>query len=394
MRCGAATGSLIAGLTDPVFVARDLKDAFGDRLYAMITRHRRAEDVATEKRVRERAARFHAPTVAAVEVLYHSIATRSPGRAHLPAPRRHPLHRGTHHATMRNTRSARRTRSAFYEDDPASIARREEVAGRCTFSLGEIRYRYPLEKLPDGTSAREHLRRLTFEGAQERYPRERFPSGFRSRETSAQLEKELEVIRELEYDGYFLTMYEIVQFCRAHHILCQGRGSAANSAVCYCLGITAVDPVRMDLLFERFISKERAEPPDIDLDIEHDRREEVIQWVYEKYGRTHAAMVANVVRYRARSAVRDVGKVLDIPDTTLDRVARLLSHYDDISPEALEHAGFDIETPAHQHLVRLTASSRMISRAISRFIRVDSCSGTSRCATWCRSRTPPWRTAR
>ena len=125
-----------------------------------------------------------------------------------------------------------------------------------------------------------------------------------------QVERELAVIDALDYGGYFLTMHEIVTYCRAHDILCQGRGSAANSAVCYCLGVTAIDPVRMGLLFERFLSLERAEPPDIDLDIEHERREEVIQHVYAKYGRTHAAMVANVIRYRAKSALRDVGKAL------------------------------------------------------------------------------------
>ncbi len=181
----------------------------------------------------------------------------------------------------------------------------------------------------------------------------------------AQLEKELGVIGDLEYDGYFLTMWEIVQFCRREHILCQGRGSAANSAVCYCLGITAVDPVQMDLLFERFMSKERAEPPDIDLDIEHNRREEVIQYVYAKYGRTHAAMAANVVRYRARSAVREVGKVLEVPDTTLDRVAKLLSHYDDITRDSLDRAGFDPDSHVHQHLARLAAEIQDFPRHLS-----------------------------
>jgi error-prone DNA polymerase len=369
--------SLIAGLTDPVFVARDLKDAFGERLFAMLTRHRRAEDISAERRVRERAARFSIPTVAAVEVLYHNRARRD--LQDVLTCLRHGVTLSTAgNITKANAEHGLRSPYAFsllYEDDPASVARTEIVAAHCTFSLDEIRYRYPLEKLPDGASAFEYLRRLTLDGAKERYPRERFPAGV-PRETTAQLHKELDVIRDLEYEGYFLTMHEIVQYCRAHHILCQGRGSAANSAVCYCLGITAVDPVRMDLLFERFLSKERAEPPDIDLDIEHNRREEVIQWVYEKYGRTHAAMVANVVRYRARSAVRDVGKVLDIPDTTLDRVARLLSHYDEITPDGLKQA------------------SCRISRAISPFTRAVSCSATKRCATWCPSRTPRWKTAR
>jgi error-prone DNA polymerase len=149
-------------------------------------------------------------------------------------------------------------------------------------------------------------------------------------------------------------MWEIVEFCRSKAILCQGRGSAANSAVCYCLGITAIDPVRMGLLFERFISKERAEPPDIDLDIEHDRREEVIQHVYEKYGRDRAAMVANIVRYRSRSALRDVGKALGVSETALDRVAKFLSSYENVPPEALAQMGLDPSGRLHGHLLRLT----------------------------------------
>ncbi|HEX5131635.1 MAG TPA: error-prone DNA polymerase [Candidatus Krumholzibacteria bacterium] len=359
-------GSLIAGATDPVFVARDLKHAFGDRLYALVTRHRRAEDVGGEKRLRERAARFRIPTVAGVEVLYHTRARRDLQDVLTCIRHGVPLS-GAGRITRPNAEHALKSPYAFgvlFEDDPASVTRTEEVAARCTFSLSEIRYRYPLEALPDGSSAFDHLRHLTLEGARGRYPREQFPAGI-PLETTAQVEKELQIIRELEYEGYFLTMHEIVRFCRASNILCQGRGSAANSAVCYCLGITAIDPVQMGLLFERFISRERAEPPDIDLDIEHNRREEVIQWVYGKYGRTHAAMVANVVRYRARSAVREVGKVLGVPDTTIDRVARLLSHHDDVTAASLASAGFDIDTPTHRHLVRLTAEIQDFPRHLS-----------------------------
>jgi error-prone DNA polymerase len=169
-----------------------------------------------------------------------------------------------------------------------------------------------------------------------------------------QLDKELTLIEELDYCGYFLTMHQIVRFCRDRGILCQGRGSAANSAVCYCLGVTAVDPVRMELLFERFISRERNEPPDIDLDIEHRRREEVIQYVYDTYGRERAAMVANFIRYRLRSAVRDVGKALGLPATTLDRVAKLLPHYGRELPPALEQTGLDLSNPMHRRLAELS----------------------------------------
>jgi error-prone DNA polymerase len=184
-------------------------------------------------------------------------------------------------------------------------------------------------------------------------------------DVAAQLARELALIDELDYCGYFLTMWEIVRFCREKGILCQGRGSAANSAVCYCLGITAVDPVRMGLLFERFISRERAEPPDIDLDIMHERREEVIGHVYEKYGRSHAAMVANVIRYRPRSAVRDVGKALGLPETSLDRLARLVPYYGEISADHLKLAGLDPGAPAHRHLIALSNEIQDFPRHLS-----------------------------
>ena len=197
------------------------------------------------------------------------------------------------------------------------------------------------------TSA-QWLRRQVFDGARGRYGVSAFPET-----VAVQLEKELEIIEALDYPGYFLTMWEIVEFCRANDILCQGRGSAANSVVCYCLGITAIDPVRMDLLFERFISMERAEPPDIDLDIQHGRREEVIQHVYQKYGRDRAAMVANVVRYRSRSALRDVGKALGISETALDRVAKFLIVLRKRPAGSAGALGIDPATGLHEHLLEL-----------------------------------------
>jgi error-prone DNA polymerase len=188
-----------------------------------------------------------------------------------------------------------------------------------------------------------------FDGAAWRYGSD-IPANVRT-----QLEAELAVIEDLDYPGYFLTMYEIVSYCRRRDIMCQGRGSAANSAVCFCLGITAVDPVRMGLLFERFLSRERAEPPDIDLDIEHERREEVIQHVYSVYGRDHSAMVCNIIRYRPRSAVRDVGKALGIPETALDRAAKYLSMYGTVEADALARSGLDsdVRSSALEHLQRL-----------------------------------------
>ena len=342
--------SLVVGEDEPDKVAGHLRDVFSGRLYGMITRHRRAEEVAQESRLRKRAERYGFPLVAANEVLYHTPARR-PIQDVLTAIRYGIPVASCGRKLNPNAEHDLKPPYAFarlFADDPITVLRTCEIAGRCTFSLSEIRYRYPSENRPDGTTSAQWLRRLAFDGARWRYG-EQIPP-----EAVEQLDKELEIIEALDYPGYFLTMWEIVEFCRQHDILCQGRGSAANSAVCYCLGVTAVDPVRMGLLFERFISKERAEPPDIDLDIQHDRREEVIQHVYEKYGRNHAAMVANIVRYRSRSALRDVGKALGLSETSLDRVAKFLSSYDDIRPDALRQMGMDPSAGLHRQLLQLT----------------------------------------
>ncbi len=190
------------------------------------------------------------------------------------------------------------------------------VANRCRFSLDELRYQYPQEAVLPGLSASETLRRFTFEGASHRYPKG-VPATVQQ-----QLAHELELIADLKYEMYFLTVHDIVAFARSQNILCQGRGSAANSAVCYCLGVTEVDPARSSVLFERFISRERDEPPDIDVDFEHQRREEVIQYIYAKYGRERAALTAVAISYRPRSALRDVGRALGIPEALITALAK------------------------------------------------------------------------
>ncbi|RMG19420.1 MAG: DNA polymerase III subunit alpha [Deltaproteobacteria bacterium] len=356
--CEASEGLLALWFEGP---AEDLKEAFGDALYALVLRHREEDEVPRERAHRAAAKALGVPIVAGREVLYHQRARR-PLQDVLACIRAgvrvdaagYVIRPNAEHDLLPPQGFAR-----LYEDDPAAVERTLEVVERCTFSLDQLRYRYPSERLPSGMTSSEWLRRLTFEGARWRYGG-RVPEGVR-----LQLERELRLIDELDYPGYFLTMWEIVEYCRARGILCQGRGSAANSAVCYCLGITAVDPVRMDLLFERFLSKERHEPPDIDLDIEHERREEVIQWVYEKYGRQHAAMVAVVVRYRRRSAIREVGKVLGIPETALDRLAKLVHRYDGAWTPIFEHAGLDPAAPIHAHLVRLVEEIRDFPRHLS-----------------------------
>jgi error-prone DNA polymerase len=346
---GGDRSALVAAI-EPLHVAASLKDAFGDRLYALAARHHRAEEVEDELRLRRRASRLGIPIVAAVEALYH-CPSRRPLQDVLTCIRHGTRIGNVGRLTRPNAEHALKPPRAFldlFDDDFAAVSRTLEVAERCTFSLAELRYRYPSHALPGGRTSSQWLRDLTSAGAHVRYGAE-IPA-----DASRQIEKELALIDELDYCGYFLTMHEIVEYCRSHGILCQGRGSAANSVVCYCLGITAIDPVRMDLLFERFLSRERAEPPDIDLDIEHERREEVIQHVYDRYGRERAAMVATVIRYRPRSAVRDVGKALGLPETALDRLARLLPHHGEVPGDVLAKAGFDPRLPVHAHLLQLS----------------------------------------
>jgi len=211
----------------------------------------------------------------------------------------------------------------LFADHPDALARTVEIAGRCGFSLDELAYEYPDELTQAGRTPAEELRHLAYEGAHRRY-------GETVPETVVHnIEHELALIGELSYEAYFLTVYDIVRFARSRGILCQGRGSAANSAVCFCLGITAVDPARMDLLFERFISAARDEPPDIDVDFEHERREEVIQYIYSKYGRDRAGLAATVICYRTRGAVRDVGKALGLSEDAIAAISSNISGWNE-----------------------------------------------------------------
>ena len=354
--------SLLVRGAAPRTVAGPLREAFGDRLYALAARHRRAEEVRREACLRRHAGRAGLPLVAATEVLYHTPARRD--LQDVLTCIRHGVTLATAGRLIgpnaeHDLKSPQRMAQLF-ADEPVLVERTREVASRCTFSLSEIRYRYPAERLPDGKTSSAWLRELTLRGARERFGNAGVPPAIRE-----QIDRELALIDELDYGGYFLTMWEIVRYCRQEGILCQGRGSAANSVVCYCLGITAVDPTRVELLFERFLSRERHEPPDIDLDIMHARREEVIQHVYRQYGRDRAAMVANVVRYRGRSAVREVGKALGLSETAIDRLARLLSHYGPLDAAGLVHAGLDPDSPIHGHLFRLCEQIQDCPRHLS-----------------------------
>ena len=266
------------------------------------------------------------------------------------------------HALAPNAEQRLRSRLALAQRYPeALLAETLKVAGRCHFSLDELAYQYPSEVVPPGETPASYLRQLAYEGMGRRWPAGAPAS------VQQQVEHELALISELQYEHYFLTVYDIVAFARSQHILCQGRGSAANSAVCYCLGVTEVDPARTAVLFERFISKERNEPPDIDVDFEHERREEVIQYLYTKYGRERAALTATVISYRPRSALRDVGKALGFDEAALDTLGsghRWWSE-DGFAPERITEAGLDPDSLKVRQLVALTGQLMGFPRHLS-----------------------------
>ncbi len=238
------------------------------------------------------------------------------------------------------------------------------IAARCKFSLDELSYQYPEEIVPAGETPASHLRALTEAGAQRR-----FPNGVPDKVRHL-IEKELKLISELRYEAFFLTIEDIVREARSRNILCQGRGSAANSVVCYCLGITEVNPEQCTLLFERFVSRERNEPPDIDVDFEHQRREDVIQYIYEKYGRQRTALAATVICYRTRSALRDVGKALGIDLQRVDRVAKSHHGWHDGTARAdrMKDAGFDSNSPIVRQWINLASELRGFPRHLSQHV--------------------------
>src|SRR2546427_557434 len=269
------------------------------------------------------------------------------------------------HALHPNAERHLRLRMRLAQIYPAGLlAETVRVAERCKFSLDELRYEYPEELVPAGETPSSWLRKLTEKGLAWRFPNG-VPDGIRRL-----IEHELGLIAELEYEPFFLTVYDAVEFARSKKILCQGRGSAANSAVCYALGITEIDPARMNGLFERFVSKERHEPPDIDVDFEHDRREEVIQYVYGKYGRDRAAIAATLITYRPKSALRDVGKALGLDLDQVDRLAKNLAWWDDRSslPQRILEAGLDPASPIIQRTIKLALALLGFPRHLSQHV--------------------------
>jgi error-prone DNA polymerase len=245
--------------------------------------------------------------------------------------------------------------SRLFARFPDAISRTVDIANACHFSLNQLKYEYPDEPVPEGKTAQQHLEDITWAGAQDRYPRDKYPEGIPP-DVEKRLRDELKLIAKLDYARYFLTVHDVVFFARHQEkeILCQGRGSAANSAVCYCLGITSVNPEKTKLLFARFISENRGEPPDIDVDFEHERREEVIQYIYRRYGRDRAAICSTVVHYRSRRAIREVGKVLGLTEDVTSSLAKTVWGYGDGLPDAhIRQAGLDPFNPAIRQAVHL-----------------------------------------
>ena len=297
-----------------------LRSIFGDRAYFALTRRFLPNEAARLRDIANAAAQAGVATVVTNDILYHCPSRRMLQDV-VTCIRLHTTidnagFQKEHHAD-RFLKSPAEMQRLFPKYE-AAVRRTWEIAERCKFSLDQLTYTYPTEELEDGLNAQERLEKLTWEGASKRYP-EGLPDN-----VATQLRHELNLIERMQYAPYFLTVESIVRFARSKDILCQGRGSAANSAVCYVLGVTSIDPVRQGLLFERFVSEERREPPDIDVDFEHERREEVIQWIYETYGRTRSALTAVVSRYRSRGAVREVGKALGLPEDVTGSLASMI----------------------------------------------------------------------
>ncbi|MBO9689567.1 MAG: error-prone DNA polymerase [Mitsuaria chitosanitabida] len=331
-------------------MSRWLLSRFIGRCWLGVTQTREIDDEIRLLRLREVAALTEIPLVAVGDALMH-VRSRKPLQDVLTATRLGKRLTECGQALDRNAERHLRSRGRLALAFPVELlAETLRVAACCDFSLDELRYHYPSEVVPEGETPASHLRRLTYEGAGRRWPEGIPPQAL------DQIERELALIEELRYEHYFLTVADIVHFARSQGILCQGRGSAANSIVCYSTGVTEIDPSRMRMLFERFISKERNEPPDIDIDFEHERREEVIQYLYGKYTRERAALAAVVISYRVKSALRDVGKALGFDLEVLDRLAGNHQWWDGqtIDAERLRESGLEADDLAVRQLVEIT----------------------------------------
>ena len=368
----ALNGCLIIWLpnTDKAALAQQqtdgawLRERFAGRLWVGIELLTSGIDTRRLALLQELGANLELPCVAAGDVHMHRRARRALQDVLTAIRIGSPLHSAGYALYPNGERCLRplpRLRELYPE---GLLAETLAIAERCSFKLDELRYEYPEEIVPPGETPTSHLRALTLQGSAYRWPRGVPPA------VRENIEHELRLIEEMKFEPFFLTVHDVVDYARSQNILCQGRGSAANSAVCYCLRITEVDPSRMSMLFERFISKERNEPPDIDVDFEHERREEVIQYIYGKYGRERAALAATVICYRPRSALRDVGKALGLDLAQVDRLARGMQWWDGqrVDPERIRASGFDPQDPVIARLLAITAEILGFPRHLSQHV--------------------------
>ncbi len=359
------TGLKISARAMTPLVAR-YRDLFGDRGHLLAEFFCGVDDSWRIEQLRRLSCDSNLPLVAAGDILYH-------------VPARLPLHDVLtaikHHTTVdqagdllipnaqRHLQSIEQ-RTVQFQPLAGALERANSIADQCTFCMSQLRYEYPEELAPAGQTPIQYLRELTEHGLRQRYP-----AGVPGK-VRGQIEHELKLIDELRYEAYFLTVWDLVRFARSRGILCQGRGSAANSAVCYALGVTSVNPDTTDLLFERFISKERDEAPDIDVDFEHERREEVLQYLYEKYGRDRAGLAATVITYRSRSAIRDVGKALGLSLDRVDALAKQVDGYGNVADLATrcETVGIDPESDIGKRLCHLATEILGFPRHLSQHV--------------------------
>ena len=324
----------------------------------------RGRDRARLKRLPRSLAKPNVPLIAVNDVLYHHPGRRPLADVLTCIREKITIDRAGRKLAANAERHLKppEEMARLFRDAPEAIEETLRLSEQLTFSLDELRYEYPDETLRGFANAQDALTHLTYEGAAKRYP-QGLPEKVR-----ATIEHELTLIAQLHYAPYFLTVYDIVRFARSQKILCQGRGSAANSAVCFCLGVTEVDPDRADLLFERFISPERREPPDIDVDFEHERREEVIQYIYGKYGRERAGIAATVICYRGRSAIREVGKAFGLSEDTIGALSSSIWGGGGDGKADLARAGLDPESRRVQQIAALAREIAGFPRHLSQHV--------------------------
>jgi error-prone DNA polymerase len=340
---------------DPTFL-EDLKqyqDVFGEQLYIGASRTYNGDDLKVLYRISQLSAQWNIPMVATNDVHYHCAERRELQDVVTCVREKCTINNAGFrlHANAERYLKSKEEMIRLFRKYPYAIRHAQEIADSCRFSLSELKYRYPREINDEGRSPQEQLTHLAWKGAHERY------GDVIPEKIQANIRHELKFMDEMNYAEYFLTVHDLVRYARERKILCQGRGSAANSTVCYCLGITSVDPSKFDLLFERFISSARNEPPDIDVDFEHERREEVIQYVYEKYGRHRAAIVATVTQLHHKGAIRDVGKVMGLSVDTISRLSGLIWHFEDdgFDKKRILSQGINPDDPTIRKVLELTA---------------------------------------